>query len=77
MMSQVYFNPYKKTAYNSCIMNTYETKDLKLPRMNTYKKPGGGGPPLTLLALFCSLQELNIPAFMFLCTLSKKHRGWG
>ncbi len=44
MMSQVYFHHYKKTAYNSCIINTYETKDLKLPRMNTYKNRGVGAP---------------------------------
>ena len=31
---------YEKTVCNHCIMNTYETKDLKLPRMNTYRKTG-------------------------------------
>ena len=32
---------YKKTSCNYSGMNTYGTKDLKLPGMNTYRKTGG------------------------------------
>ena len=36
-------NTYEKCSCNHSGMNTYKTKDLKLPRMNTYRKTGGGG----------------------------------
>ena len=37
---------YAKCARNSFGMNTSKTQDLKLFRINTYKKTGGGVPPL-------------------------------
>ncbi len=36
---------YEKCARNSFRMNTSKTKDLKLFRINTYKKTGEGVPP--------------------------------
>ena len=36
-------NTYEKCSCNHSGMNTYKTKDLKLPRMNTYRKTGGEG----------------------------------
>ena len=37
---------YAKCARNSFTMNTSKTQDLKLFRINTYGKTGGGVPPL-------------------------------
>jgi hypothetical protein len=37
---------YAKSSRNPCRMNTSKTQNLKLFRINTYEKTGGGVPPL-------------------------------
>ena len=68
---------YKRSTCNPCRMNTYVTKDLEFPRMNTYKKTGGwGGPPKLSLRSFAP-SKTSTSLFSFYCALFRRNTGVG